>query len=549
MTSPALALKLARREMRSGIGGFRVFFACLVLGVAAVAGVGSLSSALLTGLAQEGRTLLGGDVDIHLVHREASPNERAFMASRGRVSETTSMRAMAYAIDAGQAAERRLIELKAVDSAYPLYGTVELAPQMALARALACTPPGCGVVVEPALLDRLHVRIGSTMRIGSANFHVTAILANEPDRISGGFSLGPRVLISEQGLARTSLVTLGSLIEYNYRIALPADASLSQFRSDEEKAFPDAGWIYSDRNNAAPGIRRFVELSTMFLTLVGLTALAVGGLGAGQAIGAFLDRKREEIATLKSLGAEGNLVFLVYFLQVMAIAVSAVALGLVIGAALPFIVAAFFAADVPTPAHYAVYFEPLALAATFGLLSAAAFAIPPLARAREIMPASLFRDVVAPAQTRGRLPYLAAAASAALLVVGFALALAPSLPFAGWFLAGTASVLLLLRLTALGLRFGLRQIPRPKNPGLRLALTNLTRPGAATTSVVVSLGLGLTLLAAVTLLDRTISAQVKDNLPALAPTFFFIDIQPGEAAQFDATIERFRSARDYKRTP
>ena len=549
MTSPALALKLARREMRSGIGGFRVFFAWLVLGVAAVAGVGSLSSALLTGLAQEGRTLLGGDVDIHLVHREASPNERAFIASRGRVSETTSMRAMAYAIDAGQAAERRLIELKAVDSAYPLYGTVELAPQMALARALACTPPGCGVVVEPALLDRLHVRIGSTMRIGSANFHVTAILANEPDRISGGFSLGPRVLISEQGLARTSLVTLGSLIEYNYRIALPADASLSQFRSDEEKAFPDAGWIYSDRNNAAPGIRRFVELSTMFLTLVGLTALAVGGLGAGQAIGAFLDRKREEIATLKSLGAEGNLVFLVYFLQVMAIAVSAVALGLVIGAALPFIVAAFFAADVPTPAHYAVYFEPLALAATFGLLSAAAFAIPPLARAREIMPASLFRDVVAPAQTRGRLPYLAAAASAALLVVGFALALAPSLPFAGWFLAGTASVLLLLRLTALGLRFGLRQIPRPKNPGLRLALTNLTRPGAATTSVVVSLGLGLTLLAAVTLLDRTISAQVKDNLPALAPTFFFIDIQPGEAAQFDATIERFRSARDYKRTP
>jgi putative ABC transport system permease protein len=544
-----LALKLARREMRSGFSGFRIFFACLVLGVAAVAGVGSLSSALLTGLAEEGHVLLGGDVSVNLVHRPANADELAFMKVRGRVSETVSMRAMGYALKGGHEDERELIELKAVDSAYPLYGAVVLAPRIALSKALSCTASDCGVVVEQTLLDRLHLPVGGMLRIGSANYRVSAILTSEPDRIAGGFSLGPHVLMSQDGLARTGLVTIGSLIEYTYRLALPQGTSINRFRDDAKTTFPDGGWEIRDNFNPVPGMRRFIEQVTMFLTLVGLTALAVGGVGAGQAIGAFLDRKREEIATLKSLGAEGGLIFLVHFLQVMAIALAAVIVGLIVGAALPFAVQAFFAADIPAPAHYGIYPLPLALAATFGLLSAAAFAIPPLARAREIMPASLFRDVVTPARTRGRLPYLLVASAAGAIVVALALALAPSLMFAGWFIAGALGTLIFLNLMALGLRFLLRRLPRPRNPALRLALTNLTRPGASTTSVVVALGLGLTLLAAVTLIDRTISAQVKDNLPTLAPSFFFIDIQPGEAAQFDATINRFHSARDYRRTP
>jgi putative ABC transport system permease protein len=544
-----LAFRLARREMRSGFSGFRIFFACLVLGVAAVAGVGSLSSALLTGLAEEGRVLLGGDVSVHLVHRPADANELAYLKARGRVSETISMRAMAYALKNGREEERQLIELKAVDGAYPLYGAAKLSPALSLSRALACNGSVCGAAVEQTLLDRLHLPVGGMLRIGSANSRVTAVMAREPDRISGGFSLGPHVLMSKTALARTGLVTIGSLIEYAYRVALPANASLTQFADDAKKAFPDSGWEIRDRNNAAPGIKRFVEQVTMFLTLVGLTALAVGGVGAGQAVSAFLDRKRAEIATLKSLGAEGGLIFLVYFLQVMMIAVAAVIVGVVVGAALPFLVEEFFAADIPIEARYGIYPEPLVLAALFGLLSAAAFAIPPLARAREITPASLFRDVVARARTQGRVFYLAIATLAGLCVVALALVLSPSLLFAGWFLAGAAGILVVLRLTALGLQWLLRRLPRPKRPGLRLALANLTRPGAATASVIVALGLGLSLLATVTLLDRTISAQVKDNLPTLAPTFFFVDIQPGETARFDATIRRFKSESDYKRTP
>ncbi|HVT24666.1 MAG TPA: FtsX-like permease family protein [Rhizomicrobium sp.] len=548
MSRFSLALKLARREMRSGLSGFRIFLASLVLGVAAIASVGSLSQSFLTGLAEQGRVLLGGDVSVGMVHRQATPEEHAFLAKYGRVTEVISMRGMAYALKNGKADDRQLVELKAIDNLYPLYGSVGLSPNIKLANALKCEAGICGAVAEQTLLDRLHLSRGGTMRIGTQNFRVTAVLANEPDRISGGFSLGPHVMISGAGLKRTGLITLGSLIQYSYRVAMPTRTP-AQFRAEALKAFPDAGWEIRDRANATPGTSNFISQITMFLTLVGLTALAVGGVGAGQAISAFLDRKRNEIAILKSLGADGQLIFLTFFLQVMAIATLAVIIGVAIGAALPFLFAKFFASALPIPADFKIYPLPLALAAVFGLLSAAAFGIPPLARAREIQPANLFRDLVARTNTRGRWPYLFAAAFAGAAIVGLAFILAPAPIFALEFLAGIAAGLVILRIVAEALRFALRWLPRPRSAGLRLALANLTRPGAHTVGVVTALGLGLTLLATVALLDRTISAQVQNQLPGTAPSFFFVDIQPGEAQAFDNTVTHFKSAQDYRRTP
>ncbi|MEI9887877.1 MAG: FtsX-like permease family protein [Rhizomicrobium sp.] len=549
MSRIALALRLARREMRTRLAGFRIFFACLVLGVAAIAGVESLSTAFLTGLAEQGRTLLGGDVVVHLVHREANADELAFLKKRGRVSQTVSMRAMAYALKNGAEAERNLVELKAVDGAYPFFGAVSLTPGLKLPQALRCEAGVCGAVAEQTLLDRLDLKPGGLMRIGAQVFRLNAVLNSEPDRISGGFSLGPHILVSTEAVARTGLVMLGSLIDYNYRVVLPAQMTPQQFKAEATAAFPDAGWDIRDRSDAAPGIRRFVEQVTMFLTLVGLTALAVGGVGAGQAVSAFLDRKRSEIAIFKSLGADGGLIFLIFFFQVMAIALAAVVTGLALGALLPFAVEYAYGSDIPAPAHFALYAGPLLLAGAFGLLSAVACAVPPLARARLIAPASLFRDLVAPADARGALPYLIGAGIAAALVAGLALFLAPSPLFAAEFLGGAAAGLVALRLIAEGFRWLLRRLPRPRAPVLRLALANLTRPGAATTGVVTALGLGLTLLATVSLLDNTIAAQVKDRLPDTAPSFFFVDIQPDEAARFDAAIRRFKSAADYRRTP
>src|SRR5207248_10629623 len=186
-----------------------------------------------------------------------------------------------------------------------------------------------------------------------------------------------------------------------------------------------------------------------------------------QAVRAFLDKKREEIAALKALGADGALIFLTFFLQVMAIAFLASIAGVLAGAAVPFLVERFHAHDIPVPAHFGLFAAPLFLAFVFGMLSAAAFAIPPLARAREIAPASLFRDLVSPTRQRGRLPYLAAAAFAGLLIMALALAISPSISFSLWFLACAGGGLLALVLAAAALRWLLRRLPHFRAPAAR----------------------------------------------------------------------------------
>jgi len=287
----------------------------------------------------------------------------------------------------------------------------------------------------------------------------------------------------------------------------------------------------------------------MFLTLVGLVALGVGGVGAGQSITAFLDRKRADIAILKAVGASGGLVFLTYFLQVMLVAMVAAALGAAIGAALPFAAVWLYGDLLPVPPTFGFYPLPILLALAFGLLSAVAFAVPPLSRARAVPPAGLFRDTVTPARPEGQNLYRGIALAAALGVALLTLVLAPSPVFAGQFLVGAVAALALLRLLAEGLRRAIAALPRPRSPIVRLAFSNLVRPGAATGGVVTALGLGLTLLTTVTLLNATIGAQVKDALPERAPSFFFVDIQPADADAFDKVVTGFSGASDFKRTP
>jgi putative ABC transport system permease protein len=550
MRSLSYAWTLARRELRGGLKGFRIFFLCVALGTAAIAGVQSISDAFLTGLRDQGQTFLGGDVAVELVHRTAMPDEHAFLAAHGRIAAVTSMRAMAYALVDGKQADRELVELKAVDANWPLFGAPKFAPAQKLSDVLACEDDGiCGAAAEQTLMDRLHVRRGDLIKVGNATLRIIGVLDGEPDRIATGFSLGPHLLVSDKALPATGLIQPGSLVDYSYRLAFKPGVTIASFKADADRAFPDAGWQIRDRTDAAPGIRRFVEQVTMFLTLVGLTALGVGGVGASEAVSAFLDRKRFDIAILKSLGADGRLVFLAFFLQVLAIAVAALLLGAVAGAAAPFLIAYVYRDSLPLPPALGIYPGPLLLAAGFGLLSAIAFAVPPLAKARAIPPASLLRETVAPVRQRLDWKTLAVTGGAALAIMALTLVLAPSPRYAGEFLGGAIVLLALLRLIAGGLTRLLRAIPRPRSPLLRLALGDLTRPGAAAGGVITALGLGLTLLATVTLLDRTIGAEVNDALPSRAPSFFFVDIQPDQTAAFDKTIAAFRSQQDYKRTP
>jgi putative ABC transport system permease protein len=541
-----LAFKFARRELRSGLAGFRIFLASLTLGVAAIAGVGSLGQAFLTGLEEQGRTLLGGDVGLQRLY-PADEKERAFIAGFGQVSEFASLRSMAT--DQDDPTTRALIELKAVDAAYPLVGSMTLDPAMPISDALKCDQATCGAVVEEALLTRLNTKVGGTIRIGDGAFVIRARIVSEPDRVVGGFTLGPHVMISRDGLDRSGLVTPGSLMTYSYRIAFEGETTPETFRMAEEAAFPQSSFEITDRTNAIPRVTRFVEQATMFLSLVALTALVVGGVGAGQSVDAFLQRRRSTIATLKAMGASGGQIFLIYLVQIMVVAALALVLGLAVGAVLPFFVEYYFGADIPAPAHYGVYAGPLFLAAAFGTLAALGFAIPPLARAREIAPAGLFRDLVAPSRLQGRLGYRIAAGGAFVAIGALSVLLSPNPRFTLGFLGGTVAALIALRLIALALRLGLNRLPRRKSQTLRLALANLTRPGAPTVSIVVALGLGLSLLATVVLIQASVAGEVEDQLPSRLPSFYFADVQQDQVDALSKLLASYPDAKDFTATP
>ncbi len=542
-----LSWRLAQRELRSGLTGFRVFLACLFLGVAAIAAVGSVSSALLDGLRQNARTILGADLEVRLVHREAKPDELAFLETQGELGRMIRLRAMAR----GEAPEarRKLIELRGVDDSYPFYGETLLEPAMSLDEALGPRDGVYGIAVEPSLLARLGVALGDRLKIGETVFELRAQLAAEPDRASRSFLLGPGAIVDLEGLVETELIQPGSLVYHYYRLRLPPGETAAAVKARLDEGFPAAGWRLRDPQEAAPGIRRFLHRVTLFLSLVGLTALLVGGVGVGNAVRSYLDSRSGTIATLKCLGASGRLIFRCYLLQIMALALVGVAAGLAVGAVAPYLVDAFVGDSLGWRASLGVHPGPLIKAGVFGLMTALTFSLWPLARAQSIAPAALFRDLVLPA--RGA---VAPGARLAVAVAGLALA---ALVFFGstdraialWFIFGTLASFALFRLAGLAVVRLARQVPRPRRPGLRLALANLHRPGTPTPSVVLSLCIGLSVLVAIALVEGNLARQIDRSLPEEAPAFFFIDIQPDQAEPFEALVRAQPGVRDLERVP
>lgn len=542
-----LALRLARRELRGGLKGFRIFLACLTLGVAAIAGVGSVSEAMLQGLQRDGRILLGGDMDLRLTHVAASAEQQAWLGERADVSVTSEMRAMARGLDADS--RRVLVELKAVDDLYPLYGTVELAPARDLGGALARQDGVWGAVVDGNLLRRLEVELGELVQIGDTQYRVSAVLEREPDRTSRAFTLGPTFMVAQDSLEATGLVQPGSLIRNHYRLRLNDGIDTVSLRADLGNAFPEAGWRIRDTTQAAPGIGRFIDRLTLFLTLVGLTALLVGGVGVGNAVRSYLDGKTGTIATLKCLGAPGRLIFQVYMAQILFLALIGIVIGLLIGALAPVAAQAVIGDALGWRAELAVFPVPLITAAAFGVLTAVTFSLWPLARARSVAAASLFRDLVAPAQALPDRKTLPALVFFGGLLAGLAVLTATDRMLAFFFVIGAIAALLLFRLAAQAIIAAARRLPRPRHPGLRLAVTNLYRPGAPTGSVVMSLGLGLTVLVAIALIEGNLSRQVEQSLPEEAPGFYFIDIQPDQVAEFDSLVAGLPGITDVQRVP
>ena len=545
----ALALRFAARELRGGLRGFYVFIACIALGVMAIAGIGSVAAGLADGLAREGRVILGGDLAFSLSLREAGADERAFLDRRGQVSLAATLRAMARADDGRTA----LVEVKAVDAAYPLYGEAALDPPQPLATVLAQRNGAFGAAADPALLARLDLKPGARIMVGAAPIEIRAALTSEPDKLAGGIGFGPRLLISEAALRATGLLQPGSVVRWHYRLRLPdndaTDTGVSAVTAAAQAQLPEAGWEVRSRSNASPALERNVERFTQYLTLVGLTALLVGGVGVANAVKGHLDRRREVIATLKAVGATGSRVFRIYLTQVLVLAALGALPGLAIGAALPFLIAWGFGTVLPLPIAPAVHPGELALALLYGLLTAAAFALWPLGRAHDVPVSALFRDEVANERHWPRRPYIIATALVGCALAGVAVELAYDRRIAAIFVGAAVAVFVLLRLVAALLMLVARRLPRPRSPVVRLALANIHRPGAVTPSVVLSLGLGVAVLVTVIAIDGNLQRQFLAALPDKAPSFYFIDIPAAEADRFDAFVHARAPRATLERVP
>ena len=532
----ALPLRFALRELRGGLHGFYVFITCIALGSMAIAGVGSVAASLASGLARQGQVILGGDIAFTLITRTATKPELAFLHGHGTLSSAATLRAMARD-GAGQAT---LVEMKAVDSVYPLFGTVTLDPPGPLAAALAQRDGAYGAAADPTLMARLHLQPGARLTVGNATFVIRAALDNEPDKLAGGIGFGPRLLVSEAALAATGLLQPGSLVHWHYRLRLPqngtSDAAAKQVMTQARSAFPQAGWEIRSRSNASPQLERNVERFTQFLTIVGLTALLVGGVGVGNAVKSHLDRRRDTIATMKALGASGRRVFAVYLTQVLLLAAIGGVIGMAAGAGLPYLVGWLFGKLIPLPIEPAVHSTDLLLALVYSLLTALAFALWPLGRAHDVAVGALFRDTVAPQPRLPRKGYIALTAVAVATLGALAVLLAYDRRVAIIYVGTAAAVFVLLRLVAALLMFLARRAPRARSTVLRMAVANIHRPGALTPTIVLSLGLGIALLVTVIEIDGNLRQQFSAELPAKAPSFYFLDIPSAQSQRFDAFL-------------
>ncbi|MEO1492551.1 MAG: FtsX-like permease family protein [Pseudomonadota bacterium] len=544
----AFAWKIALRELRGGLAGFRVFLACLILGVGGIAAVGSVTSAISEGMAAEGQTILGGDVELRFAYRPANEDELAWMNAQGDVSRIVSMRSM---LSKGE--ERALAEVKGVDDAYPLYGEVAMSGGASLNDALAPVNDVPGLLVEPVLAARLGLEPGHEVRLGAGTFIYRGTIEAEPDRASAGFAMGPRVMTTVEGLDRAGMLTTGVIYRTGYRIRVPEGTDVAAMKTAFDAAFPEAGARWRDRANAAPGIARFVQRFGAFLILVGIAALAVGGVGIASAVQGYLTRKLPAIAALRTLGATGATVFLAYAMQIALIAGLGIIAGVALGAGLVALFGPLLSASLPVPADFTIHAEPLIKAAVFGAAAAALFTAWPLSWLRRVRPAELLRR-----ETTGQVrwpgwPTVAVLVALAALFAVLVIFWSPAPWLVAICLGGIIGAVVVLRclgwVTAWAVRRASTSGVAARLPTLRMALSAVGASGAGTPSTVVALGLGLGVLTAIGQIDANMQRMLNDQLPEGSPAFFFVDIQNEQLDPFRDKIASIDGTGDLGSAP
>ncbi len=527
MTPWRTAWTIARRDLSARFKGLRLLLVCLFLGVGTLAAIGTLTGAIQSELASRGRTILGGDVEVAVWQRAASPAENAAFAKAGKVSGGTRLQAMARAGDLAAP-----VELKAIDQAWPLVGQFTLQD----GRSAGAPPPDTAWIAEGAA-QRLGVKPGDSITIGSLPFKVGGIIASEPDRLGEGFTLGPVVIVAADVPQRAGLTAPGAMYRAKYRIAMGPGSDAQGLADRLKKQFPSSGFELRTRDNASPGAERFVSRMGDFLVLVGLAALAIAGIGIGGGVSSYLEARRGSVATLKVLGATSGDIARIYLLQVGTAALVGSAAGLVTGVLVTPLLAAALGSLLPVSPG--LVFDPSALAkaALYGLLIALVFAAPPLLSARRFPAMALLRARVSPLKQSWRDAVLPVGLGM-IAIAAMALLTTKAKIVTAWFLGGSLALLLLLGALGWLIRWLAARLPRPKAPLLRIALANLHRPGAQTGALVTALGFGLAAFVTLAAIQTSLDANIMARVPQRAPDYFVLDVPKARGAEFVAAVDK-----------
>ncbi|MGX7925176.1 ABC transporter permease [Tsuneonella sp. HG094] len=519
------AWRIARRDLSARFRGLRLLLVCLFLGTGALAAIGTLTGTIEQQLTDRGREFLGGDLQVSLWQRAPTGDEVAALGELGTVSQGSRMQAMASTETAAAP-----VELKAVDDEWPLYGTATLMD----GKAIGAPPAGQAWVAQGAA-DRLGVVPGDTFSVGTKTLTVGGILDVEPDRLGEGFQLGPTVVVRADVPARAGLTAPGAMYRSRTNVAFPGGGGDVQAAEEALKErFPNAGFEIRTRDRGAPGADRFVGRMGEFLTLVGLAALVIAGIGIGGGVSSYLDARRQGIATLKVLGATSTDIAKIYTLEIGAAALVGSLAGIATGVAITPLLAMALEGLLPVGTGFAFAPGALLIALAYGLLVALVFAAPPLVRARHFPAMALMRERVSPLarDKKALIPVLAGLAAIAAL----ALSTARDILLTAGFLAGAAGALALLALLGWAIRKGAARLPRPRDPLWRAALANLHRPGAATGTLVTALGFGLAAFVLLAAVQTSIDGTIARRVPAEAPDYFVLDLPKDREAAFRTLV-------------
>ena len=533
------AWRIAWRDLRSSRGKFLFIAFAIAVGVGSLAGVRGFGRAFRTMLLAEARTLMAADLMVRVFEVPSADQQRLFDSLELRGARRTGITETVSMITAGDDDPPMFCGIKAVDPAlYPFYGEVKLDPAGV---SLADVLKPDAIAISDDVFTRLpNLKVGSTIRLGEADFRIGAILRSEPDRMTGSMNVGARVMMSRAGLDRTGLVKQGSRAAQRHLFKLPpADPKLTivEVRAEIQKAFPNA--LISDFRETHPLITSNLERSERFLSLVSLIALIIGALGVAATMHAHLQQRLDTIAIMKCLGARSSHIVRIFLAQTILVGLVGGLLGVAIGslvqAAFPLLIARFF--SIAPGFHFD--FGAAAEALTIGLLTATLFTWPALLGIEQIRPLMILRRDVTPAASNGLKPWLARLSTIALIAaLASWLAGTDRWRVGLYFAGGLVTSLLVLGGFAWLLLWLLRRMPRAGLPMTwRHGLANLYRPGNQAPAVLVSLGIGVMFTLTIYLIQHGMLGQIIANAPPNMPNVFLMNVTSREVDDVNALLK------------